>query len=92
MRKKTSFSIPEDLHKRFKRACTDRSVTMYEALILAITSWVDGTTYAPPPVSEYTLAELRRIATLVRIMRCGTADHIDAVTDAINEVGRSVKA
>lgn len=92
MRKKTSLSMPEELHRRFKSACTDRNVTMYEALISAITSWVDGATYAPPPISEYTTAELRRIGTLVRILRCGTADHIDAVTDAINEVGRSVKA
>jgi hypothetical protein len=90
--KKTSFSIPEDLHRRFKSACTDRSVTMFEALIAAITSWIEGTTYTPPPAVEYSAAEQRRIALLVFVMRHGNPDHIDAVTDAIEQIARSVPA
>lgn len=90
MLKKTSFSIPEDLHRQFKGACADREKTMYEALIAAIKSWVDGTTYTPAEPSEYSTAELRRINRLVYVMRHGTPDHVDAVTDAIEEVARSL--
>jgi hypothetical protein len=90
MLKKTSFSIPEDLHRRFKQAATDRSLTMYQGLIAALNAWIDGTTYTPPAPANYSAAEQRRIDRLVLVMRRGTADHIDAVTEAIEQLARTL--
>lgn len=91
MVKKTSFSIPEELHRRFKSAATDRGLSMYQGLIAALASWIDGTTYAPPPPLVFSQAEQRRIDQLLVIMREGTHDHVDAITDALTQIARSVK-
>ncbi len=90
-KKKTSVTLPEDLHRRLKSACTDRSLTMYQAHIEALTSWIEGTTYVPPPQSPYKPSELKRIKGLIRIMRSGDTELSDAITDAIAEIERRVK-
>ncbi len=88
--KKTSVTFPEDLHSRFKSVCVDRNISMSEAYLLALQSWIDGSTYSPPPNTPYSNAELKRFKGVSRIMKSGNPDLIDALTDAIEELARRI--